>query len=315
MSYKYELEKGSRKNFCPACKQKTFVRYVDTESGVYIADEVGRCDREIKCSYHLKPGEYFLSGENLSLKRLLSNDQRKRIIKVPDEKPVYVPDVLFTGSLQYYEENIFFRYLVQLLGNDKAEELCTWYCVGTSKHWQGACVFWYVDHFGRVTRGKVMQYDQTGHRVKGCTNSVHSLMKLGKLPGLHLYGLHLVRLDNTLPVAIVESEKSAILAAGYLKGFLWMATGSLSTLTAERLEPLQGREIILFPDGGAFEKWQEKAESLSRTVNIRCSDVLEQSLTDQQREAGYDIGDLVVDALRPKGSGANGTHQESHICS
>ncbi len=300
MRYQYELEKGSVKHICPVCNRKTFVRYVDIEIGRYIAGEVGRCDREVKCGYHLKPGEYFhLSGENPFRKRLPSNDHKVKGARVPAEKPVYVPDVLFRGSLQHYEGNMFFCYLADLFGKDRAEELCTWYCVGTSKHWPGACVFWYVDHFGRVTRGKVMLYDQTGHRVKGCMNSVHHVMKLGKLPELHLYGLHLLTLDKLLPVAIVESEKSAILAAGYFEGFIWMASGSLSTLTVERLKPLQNREIVLFPDGGAFEKWQEKAEMFQRQgFNIRSSDALERNLTDEQREAGYDIGDSVADALR-----------------
>lgn len=299
MSYQYELEKGSTKHICPACRRKTYVRYVDVETGEYLSDEVGRCDREVKCGYHQKPRDYFLkSGENPSNKRLLWNDRKAKGTTKPIEKPVFVPDEVFRESLKQYEQNMFFRYLVKLFGIDRAMELCTWYCVGTSKHWPGACVFWYVDHFGRVTRGKVMLYDQTGHRVKGCTNSVHHVMKLGKLPELHLYGLHLLTLDKLLPVAIVESEKSAILAAGYFEGFMWMASGSLSTLTAERLLPLQGREIILFPDGGAFEKWREKAESLSRRYNIRCSDALERSLTDEQREAGYDIGDFVVDAVQ-----------------
>ncbi len=303
MDFKFELEKGSTKHICPACKQKTFVQYVDVETGEYLSNEVGRCDREVKCRYHLTSNEYFrLSGKNPFHKRPVSNDHKVKGTTRPIEEPVFVPDEVFRESLQHYERNWFYLFLVDLFGTDRAEELCTWYCVGTSKHWQGACVFWYVDQFYRVSRGKIMLYDKAGHRVNGCTNSVHSLMKLGKLPGLHLYGLHLLRLDKTLPVAIVESEKSAILAAGYFKGFIWMATGSLSTLTAERLEPLQGREIILFPDGGAFEKWQEKAESLSRRFNIRCSDVLECRLTDKQREAGYDIGDFIAGVLRPKRS-------------
>ncbi len=301
MDFRFELEKGSRKYTCPACKRKTFVRYVDVETGEYLSNEVGRCDREVKCRYHLTPNEYFrLSGKNPFHKRPVSNDHKVKGTTRPIEKPVFVPDEVFRESLQHYERNWFYLFLVDLFGTDRAEELCSWYCVGTSKHWQGACVFWYVDQFGRVTRGKVMQYDETGHRVKGCTNSVHHVMKLGKLPELHLYGLHLLTLDKLLPVAIVESEKSAILAAWYFREYLWMASGSLSTLTAERLQPLNDREIILFPDGGAFKKWQEKAESMSRKFNIRCSDVLERSLTDEQREAGYDIGDLVADALRSR---------------
>ena len=54
MKYKYNLEKGSRKHHCPACKQKTFVRFVD-DNGDYAGDSFGRCDRESKCGYHERP--------------------------------------------------------------------------------------------------------------------------------------------------------------------------------------------------------------------------------------------------------------------
>lgn len=172
MGYEIRLEKGSTKHICPACKRKTFVRYVDTKTDDYIADEVGRCDREVKCGYHLKPGEYFqLSGKNPFHKRPFSNVQSTKGIKAPDEKPVYVPDEMFEKSLQHYEQNSLFLFLCELCGVNETLELCEWYCVGTSKLWPGACVFWYVDQFYRVTRGKVMLYDKAGHRVKGCTNS------------------------------------------------------------------------------------------------------------------------------------------------
>lgn len=50
MTYKYKLERGSKKHLCPSCKQKTFVRYVD-DGGNYAPDNFGRCDRESKCGY------------------------------------------------------------------------------------------------------------------------------------------------------------------------------------------------------------------------------------------------------------------------
>lgn len=301
MNYKFELERGSKKHFCPACKRKTFVRYVAIETGEYLPDEVGRCDREVKCGYHLRPREYFQpSGKNPLKKGQGRSDERSKSLKLSDEKPVFVPDEAFSQSLQHVKQNNLFQFMAGVFGAGKTLELFSLYCIGSSSHWPGASVFWYVDQFGRVTRGKIMLYDQTGHRVKRCMNSVHNLMSLGELPDLHLYGLHLLKLNRLLPVAIVESEKSAILAAGYFKGFIWMASGSLSTLTAERLKPLTDREIILFPDGGAFEKWHGKAEKMKGKFNIRCSKVLESRLSDEQRAAGYDLGDLIVSMLKRK---------------
>ena len=44
--YQYTLEKGSVKYYCPNCKAKTFVKYIDTETGEYLPEQYGRCDRE-----------------------------------------------------------------------------------------------------------------------------------------------------------------------------------------------------------------------------------------------------------------------------
>lgn len=53
--YRYSLEKGSKKHHCPDCNKKTFVLYIDTETGKHLPEQYGRCDRESKCSYHLNP--------------------------------------------------------------------------------------------------------------------------------------------------------------------------------------------------------------------------------------------------------------------
>ena len=62
LKYRYTLETYDpkvRKHICPACRKRTFVRYVDLESGEYVSTNVGRCDREEKCGYHKKPRDYF----------------------------------------------------------------------------------------------------------------------------------------------------------------------------------------------------------------------------------------------------------------
>ena len=51
--------RASNKHICPNCGKKTFVRYVDSETGSYLGDLVGKCDREDKCGYHYSPAMYF----------------------------------------------------------------------------------------------------------------------------------------------------------------------------------------------------------------------------------------------------------------
>jgi hypothetical protein len=53
--HRYSLEKGSKKYHCPDCNKKTFVLYIDIETGDHLPELYGRCDRESKCSYHLNP--------------------------------------------------------------------------------------------------------------------------------------------------------------------------------------------------------------------------------------------------------------------
>ena len=50
---------GSR-HTCPVChKKRCFSRYIDTEKQITFPDDVGRCDHEQSCGYHLTPKEYF----------------------------------------------------------------------------------------------------------------------------------------------------------------------------------------------------------------------------------------------------------------
>ena len=59
VNYKYILEpyKGQNTRYtCPSCgHKKVFVRYIDTETGEHLGEDIGRCGREVKCGYHKKP--------------------------------------------------------------------------------------------------------------------------------------------------------------------------------------------------------------------------------------------------------------------
>jgi hypothetical protein len=53
--YQRTLDKSSKKFSCPNCTKRTFVKYVEIETGNYLADNFGRCDRESKCGYQAHP--------------------------------------------------------------------------------------------------------------------------------------------------------------------------------------------------------------------------------------------------------------------
>lgn len=62
------------------------------------------------------------------------------------------------------------------------------------------------------------------------------------------------------------------------------------------LEILKGRDVIIYPDLGAFDDWSKKAQELARQIgfNVVVSDILEKTATDEERENGYDIADYLI---------------------
>lgn len=86
-----------------------------------------------------------------------------------------------------------------------------------------------------------------------------------------------------------------MLATFYMPEFVWLATMGLGNLTEERLRPLKGREIWLYPDAGAFEMWSQKAASLRRLgYQIEVSNLLEKAVTPAGRQAGLDLADVLL---------------------
>lgn len=124
------------------------------------------------------------------------------------------------------------------------------YRIGTSNHWPNATIFWQIDQQQKVHTGKIMLYDyHTGHRVKDPFNHIAWVHKSENTKNFHLkqclFGLHLLRPDTKI-VAIVEAEKTAVVASIFFPDVLFLATGGLQSLNAERCAPLKGHRVILF---------------------------------------------------------------------
>lgn len=304
---------------------RRFTGFLDTATGEPLPERFGACDRVENCGYLLTPyGPDPTDTAGLSFAQRARHEAHAGGIGAGQPRPprrptlplphALVPPNVLSGSLRYYERNALAAFLRGLLGCGVAADLLARFRVGTSAHWPGACVFWYIDERGQVWGGKIMLFDAAGHRVKTPYEHFTWLHKV--LPKQYkkrgealpawlaayltrngpkapcLFGLpQLATAPPGKPVAIVESEKTAILATAALPAYVWLASGGLGNLTAERLAPVKGRRIMLFPDAGCLAAWEQRAAHLQmQGFTIGVSDSVERRAPCK----GYDLGDLAV---------------------
>ncbi len=286
---------------CPACGVKReFSRYIHFGTRQHLADHVGRCNREHNCGYHYTPKQYFLDNPGM----MKYNCIPVANIQLELPKPTsYIPNELFKKSLSGYAKNNFVTYLHSLFNETIVNDLITKYNIGTSKFWDGAVVFWQVDYNYNVRTGKIMLYDpQSGHRVKKPYSFISWTHSVLKMPSYNLqqcfFGEHLLHLFPELPIAIVESEKTAIIASVYFPQLLWIATGGKHGCiwtTPKVWKVLANRKVILWPDINAFNDWESRAQQLKQHgLNISISDLLESECNDEERIAGLDLADFLI---------------------
>lgn len=319
MSYRYTLQPygGMATRYtCPQChRHKIFTRYIDTQTGNPLNDAVGRCSREDSCGYHYKPADYFKQHGNLP-----ANNFYRAISFEQYLEPNYLPFELVEQSNNNQHHNNFISYVLTNFDWGAAWKTLRLYHVGTSKHWMGATVFWQIDAEDNVRTGKIMLYDaDTGKRVKQPYNHIAWMHKLtrnaeGEMRNENkkdtsaigtptsafnlvqcFFGEHLLK-HTSKPIAICESEKTAIIAAICYPQLTWLAAGGLAGLTAEKCRCLANRKVILVPDLNGYDKWAEKAAAISAqipSVNFSVMKLLEQNADAAQREQGLDIADFV----------------------
>lgn len=314
-AYRYTLQPyggPSSRHTCPACaKPRTFTRYVDTDTGELLPEEFGRCDRDANCGYHLNPYRAGPAGSSYAKQSHQDERPATRSYQLTPPAVVSLPDQIVTATLGHYQHNALACLLRKRLGLGVADEVVQRFRLGTSTHWPGACIFWLIDEKGRTRGGQVVLYDEHGATVKQPHRHLtwaHTALaqkyeqQTQPAPDwLTKYAAHgqkspclfglpqLADAPTWQPVAIVESAKTAILASCYLPQFTWLATMGCSYLTADRLEPLRGRRILLWPDVGAFDKWQAKAAELRGLgFTIEVSDLLEK----QGLQPNSDLADI-----------------------
>jgi len=359
-TFKFSLDKSSKKFICPNCNKKTFVYYVDTEKGKYLTTDYGRCDREQNCGYHKAPPKgkkayliAFLSLQSITDKATKLTDENGIISIIPKsqileqkENNCFVTEwYLKNSNIQYlnneskyfnsdnievinevkaikepqpikpsfhslqlqdkiireYESQKFDDNLTSfLLDNFTFDEVQTvtqkYYLTGTNYYWNNATIFWQIDENEKIHAGKIMLYNKlTGKRIKEPYNHINWLHNAIKEPDFNLnqclFGLHLISEDYQKDIAIVESEKTAIVMSIFLPQYIWLATGSKSNFKKELLKSIKNRNCIAFPDNGEFNNWNDKAKELQKIgFKIAVSNLLEQT----EFKNGFDLADYYL---------------------
>lgn len=303
--YRYQLEKSSKKQLCPDCGKRRFVPYIDKESGEYLPEQYGRCDRETNCAYHLNPyksgySKMIWEKENGRFSGNWQPMQQPKRKPRPKPKPIFYPNEITQRTLNAdgYEQNVFIQNLLNWVKFpfevSDIEKVISLYYLGTvcKGYRKGAITFPFIDKLENVRTIQVKQFDKDNH-TKG-TDFLHSLLKKHynnqskKLPEWLeayekqgkkvscLFGEHLLNKYPLNPVALVEAPKTAIYGTLYYgfpeqyENFLWLGVYNLSSLNYEKCKSLHGRDVYLFPDlskdGKAFKDWSSKAEQLENQM-------------------------------------------------
>lgn len=298
--HRYTLEKGSKKHHCPDCNKKRFVRFVDIETGEYLPEQYGRCDKG-DGHYFVNPysdgyAKMIWEQEQGNRSELPNNwkPQRKKITPQPTPEPVFFDFETFKQTLQpeRYEKNTFIQnlfYRVQFpFEVDEVTKVIQLYRLGTvaNGYRAGANTFPFIDIKGDVRAIQVKQFDEQNHTTG--TDFLHSIIEKHHtrnnkpLPEwleaytkqdkriTCLFGEHLLSKYPNNPIALVEAPKTAVYGTLYFglpetsENLIWLAVYNKSSFSFDKLKVLQGRFVYVFPDlskdGNTFKEWETKAK-------------------------------------------------------
>jgi hypothetical protein len=314
MKYRFELEKyrGRKSRYtCPECGHPgEFTRYYDNQFGTHLDPLVGKCNRIVKCGYHYPPKKFF--DDHPEFFRFGSDARPVKIGHIIQQTRHFntIDPTVVESTLTETVANNLALYIRGLFGEEAAEAVLKSYKLGT---WpDGRAVFWQIDRDGLIRAGKLIEYCwATGRRSHTRSVSwVHSELQKAKeiaAYNIHIstdtftldqcfFGEHLLAVDKDKPVAVVESEKTALIASAHFPEWIWLASGGCGGLKIDRLTFVTtGRHVQLFPDSTQFEKWSELVRKKG-VARITVSDILERSLSEEQKARDLDLADIIIEA-------------------
>jgi hypothetical protein len=266
---KFKFEKHpKKKGTCPQCKKNNVFRYYEGLDHVF-----GLCDRVNNCGYHNAPG---------------ADEIKKEIEPQEKQKPVKIisPNQIFVSSIVTDQSSNFHNFCFEKLQITK-DHLFRW-LVGTVEN-KTAFVYMNKEKYINIVH---IEYLPSGKRNKEKTP--YSLKaKEGTKYNLCLFGEQLLSKDKI--ICLVESEKTAIIAAFFYPAFDWLATGGANKLTDEKISALFGREIYYLRDADTAGRNSSTEKKLTAYgQNFKALDLF------PERSDGWDIADAIINGERPE---------------
>ena len=237
-------------------------------------------------------------------------------------------------------ESLFCRAVVSAgyLTEEQMQHAARRYRLGRTR--QGGVIFWQIDADGDICDGKVMYYCEDCHRDKQRHPTWVSTLLQRRYRwadaermttrhcffGLHLLGSEKCRVKSEKfatavhtkqnscnsfnswlknNIAVVESEKSAVILSEHFPQHVWLATGGLGNVQADKFRPLRGHRVTLFPDtdpdGKTFKAWYDAAQLVMQqpfwedSPPITVSPLLELHATEEQKRRKIDLVDYLFE--------------------
>lgn len=175
----------------------------------------------------------------------------------PAKEPRYIDRATLTAMERHVDGQNLFMFLADLFGRDETAAAMKRYHVGLSnEHPQGcgrSTAFPSIDTFGNIHAIKHVPFpEHDHHRVKGKGGADMIWRKGENVEGAY-FGAHLLQSDQGKPVALVESEKTAIVGAIAFPAYIWIATQGIANFSLLKAKSLKGRDIHVFPDSDGIE--------------------------------------------------------------
>ena len=281
MQLKTRLASDKGKFDCPSPQctannhKSTYSRVLDKVSDKFLPYEFGRCDKP-SCGYERLPTKQDLVDLGILGNKLNNNytsyssDNIVGLNASKPKNPEYVThsweQIKHTLEPDLLEKNQLVRAIIQQSGCSLAQitRIFIEYGVGTvtKGDFIGAPIFYRYDQNKRIYPGQIITYSKKGKRNKSAnkriTNSGISLDKTAKISKPIYFGSHLIKAPFTKKIGLVESPKTALIAALYEPTFIWVATCGMSCFSPNengklRMQPLKPHPIVVFPDADAYK--------------------------------------------------------------